>query len=189
MTPRDSVGIGKAMQSIGRRYVGYFNTVHDRTGTLWEGRYRATPVDTEPYLLKCYRYIELNPVRAGLAIHPADYPWSSFRANAFDQVDTLVTPHERYSSLGADRPSRQAAYCALFEDALDDSVLREIREATNRRWPLGDDRFRQEMAALAGRRAQPLRGGGARVGAGRPRRSKKIQRSLTPLKSRNFKGV
>lgn len=171
VTPRDASGVGKAMQSVGRRYVAYFNAVYRRTGTLWEGRYRAAPVDTEQYLLACYRYIELNPVRAGLVADPVDYPWSSYRANAFGQFDALVKPHERYCSLGADPVSRRAAYRALFEHGLDDALLHEIREATNKRWGLGSARFREGIAALLARRAQPLPRGGARAGAGRPRRS------------------
>ena len=189
MTPRDPFGIGRVLQSLGRRYVRYFNTAYERTGTLWEGRYRAAPVDTDGYLLACYRYIELNPVRAGLAAGPTEYPWSSHRANALSERDRLVTPHERYCSLGGDPLSRRAAYRALFVDVLDDSLVQEIRESTNKRWALGSDRFREQIAAMAGRRAQPSRGGGARNGAGRPRRSAKFQRSLTPLNSRNFKGV
>jgi putative transposase len=162
MTPRDAAGIGRAMQSLGCGYVGYFNAAYQRTGTLFEGRYRAAPVDTERYLLTCYRYIELNPVRAGLVVNPAEYPWSSHRANALDQIDTLVTPHERYSALGADPVSRRTAYRALFENALDDSLLDEIRESTNKRWALGSHRFRREIAALVGRRVQPLPRGGTR---------------------------
>lgn len=171
MTPRHGLGIGRAMQSVGRRYVAYFNAAYQRTGTLFEGRYRAAPVDTERYVLACYRYIELKPVRAGLVVDPAEYPWSSHRANAFDQIDALVTPHERYCALGGDPVSRLTAYRALFENGLDDSVLHEIREATNKRWALGSDRFRREIAVLAARRAQPLPKGGARAGAGRPRRN------------------
>ena len=162
MTPRDAFGIGKAMQSVGRRYVGYFNSAYQRTGTLFEGRYRAAPVDTERYLLTCYRYIELNPVRAGLVTDPADYPWSSHRANALDQIDALVTPHERYRALGPNPASRLSAYRALFESGLDDSLIHEIREATNKRWALGSDRFRREITSLVVRRAEPLPRGGAR---------------------------
>jgi putative transposase len=121
-------------------------------------------------LLTCYRYIELNPVRAGLVSDPADYPWCSYRDNAFGQADPLVTPHERYWSLGSDAISRQAAYRALFEEVLDDRVLREIRESTNKRWALGSERFRNELAAQTTRHAQPSRRGGKRSGAGRPRR-------------------
>lgn len=170
ITPRNTMGIARTMQAVGRRYVGYFNAVRHRTGTLWEGRYRAAPVDTQRYLLACYRYIETNPVRAGLVGSPADYPWSSHRANAYGAADGLVTPHDVYWTLGADRDARQASYRALFYERLDDSLLHEIREATNKRWALGGDLFREQVAALAARRARPLPAGGARPGAGRPRR-------------------
>jgi putative transposase len=155
------------MQSVGRRYVRYFNDEYERTGTLWEGRYWAAPIDTERYLLACYRYIELNPVRACLVGSPADYEWSSFRANAFGEMDPLVSPHDVYRSLGSDAYSRQAEYVGLFEERLDESTIAEIREATNKRWALGTPEFCQRIEALAVRRARPGTGGGARSGAGR----------------------
>lgn len=86
LTPRWPTSIAKVMQSLGRRYVQYINTTYHRTGTLWEGRYRASLVDAEPYLLACYRYIELNPVRAGMVQHPEEYPWSSYRWHALGQA-------------------------------------------------------------------------------------------------------
>jgi putative transposase len=79
ITPEHEGSIGKALQSVGRRYVQYFNYTYQRTGTLWEGRYKATLIDSESYLLTCYRYIELNPVRADMVPHPRDYLWSSYR--------------------------------------------------------------------------------------------------------------
>ena len=156
LTPDGRDSIGKVMQSLGRRYVRYFNVAYRRTGTLWEGRYRATPVDTERYLFACYRYIELNPVRAGMVTHPGDHPWSSHRANALGVTDPLVTPHARYSALGADDASRQAVYRTLFRGSLDETTLRDIRDGTNKGWALGDDRFCGETARLAGRRVRPL---------------------------------
>src|SRR5262245_56815399 len=102
MTPSSDVAIGKVLQLVGVRYVQRFNRAYERTGTLWEGRYRATVIDTDQYLLTCYRYIELNPVRAGLVRDPRDYPWSSHGANAHGASDPIVTPHELYHGLGAD---------------------------------------------------------------------------------------
>jgi len=90
ITPHTQHGLGKVMQMVGRYYVQYFNHSYQRTGTLWEGRYKATLIDSERYLLTCYRYIELNPVRAGMVEHAADYPWSSYRFNASGQENTLV---------------------------------------------------------------------------------------------------
>lgn len=155
MTPATASGIADVMQSVGRRYVRRFNDTHQRTGTLWEGRYKATLVDTEHYLLACYRYIELNPVRAGLVRAPRDYCWSSYRANALGGRDPLVTPHERFHALGGEARSRQGAYRALFSDELPDSTLDAIRDATNTGWALGTKRYRDEIAALLARRTQP----------------------------------
>lgn len=162
MTPKLEVGIGKVMQSVGRRYVRHFNLIYQRTGTLWEGRYKATLVDTERYLLTCYRYIELNPVRAGLVEHPSQYRWSSYCTNALGQPDPLVTAHARYRDLGTEPATQQAAYRLLFRDQIDDSTLSYIRNATNKGWALGNDRFHESIADLLNRRARPLPKGGDR---------------------------
>lgn len=159
VTPRDARSLGKTMQSVGRRYVQLFNSQYDRTGTLWEGRYKAVVIDSERYLFTCYRYIELNPVRAGMTAHPAQYRWSSHRANALGQSDMLITPHDAYLALGGDPGSRQAAYSALFADRIDGETLCEIRSATNKGWALGGDQFREIMSRISGRRATPLRRG------------------------------
>jgi putative transposase len=119
MSPFSTSGIGKVMQSVGRRYVPRFNSMRGRTGGLWEGRYRAMPIDSERYLLTCYRYIELNPVVARLVEDPLTYPWSSFGANAFGREDRLVTAHETYLELALDDEQRYAAYRALFEPESD----------------------------------------------------------------------
>jgi len=157
MTPSRTGSIGKVMQSIGRRYVQYFNGVHRRTGTLWEGRYKATVVESDRYLFSCYRYIELNPVRAGLVSRPEDYCWSSYRANALGLPDSLVSPHARYESLGMDRFIRQAAYRALFAEALDDTTMHRIRSATDGAWALGDEQFLRDLGVATSRRPRPLR--------------------------------
>jgi len=127
MTARSAGAIGKAMQSIGRRYVRGFNERHGRTGTLWEGRYRAKLIGDPPYLFTASRYIELNPVRAGLVNDPGDYAWSSYSANALGCRDELVTPHALYDSLGRDASQRLAAYRALFTIAIDDVARHAIR--------------------------------------------------------------
>lgn len=156
MTPQAKHGIARTMQSLGRRYVRYFNDRYARTGTLWEGRYRATLIDSQSYLLKCHRYIELNPVRAGQTNHPSDYPWSSYQANALGRRDTLVTPHAEYVALGRDHNERRLAYRALFLDVIDKTALDHIRESTNKGWALGDDRFRLEITKRLNRRAYPV---------------------------------
>jgi putative transposase len=162
LTPEAPSSIAKVMQSVGRRYVQYVNYTYRRTGTLWEGRYKATLIDSEQYLLTCSRYIELNPVRAGIVAHPGDYPWSSYRAHAHGQLDTLIQDHTLYSALGNTDSGRQEAYRALFKAQLDAATLNLIRESTNKAWALGSDRFREEIEAALQRRARPLPCGGAR---------------------------
>ena len=169
MTSTTADGIPSVMQSVGRRYVRRFNSTYDRTGTLWEGRYKATVVDRESYVLACHRYIEMNPVRAGLAAEPRQYRWSSHQANAYGAQDSIVTPHDCYCALGPDENSRQAAYRALFVTELDDTVLDAIRNATNQGWALGGKRFREEIAALLNRRAEPA------IPGRRPRRKDEIR--------------
>jgi putative transposase len=156
MTPERDNSIGKALQSVGRRYVQYFNDSYQRTGTLWEGRYKATLIDSENYLLTCYRYIELNPVRADIVAHPRDYAWSSYRWHAQGEPDKLVTDHALYLALGKNRPKRQAAYRALFKSHIGEATLTAIREATNKSWVLGTGRFHEEIAAAVNRRVAPL---------------------------------
>ena len=156
-TPADEASAPKTLQSVGRRYVQYFNYTHKRTGTLWEGRYRSTVIDAEAYMLTCMRYIELNPVRArDLVDHPADYPWSSYRGNAQGADDPLLSPHAIYKRLGRSTEERQSAYRQLFRAQLPKADLEAIREATNKAWALGSERFRAKIEALAGRRATPL---------------------------------
>lgn len=121
-SPSGPESVPKTMQSVGRRYVQYFNLRYDHTGTLWEGRYRATAVDTENYLLACMRYIELSPVRAGMVNHPRDYAWSSYAANADGKDDMLITPHGLYISLANDVYARRIAYRDLATAAMNEAV-------------------------------------------------------------------
>lgn len=146
---------GVLMKALGQRYVQYVNRVYKRSGTLWEGRYRSCPTQAETYLLACQRYIELNPVRAGMVEHPADYRWSSYRANAQGESNALVHPHERYLALGASAEERQANYRELFRYELDPGVVDRIRSATNGNFALGDNRFAEQVAATLGRRVVP----------------------------------
>jgi putative transposase len=170
MTPSDADATARTMQSVCGRYAQYFNRLHGRTGTLWEGRYRATVIEAEAYLLACYRYIELNPVRAGLVPRPFDYPWSSHRANAFGRPDPLVSPHEGYLALGVDDATRRAEYRALLGAALEEPTHRAIREATSKGWALGGAPFRHEIEALLDRRTEPRKPGPpARRERSRPR--------------------
>jgi putative transposase len=161
VTPGTEDGIGKMMQMLGRYYVQYYNYCYQRTGTLWEGRYKATLIDSEGYLLTCMRYIELNPVRAkDLVGHPADYPWSSYRCNALGQEDRLVRPHLEYRRLAKTPQERQAAYRYLFRTRIAEKALEEIREATNKAWILGSERFKRRMAQHMDRPVQARARGG-----------------------------
>jgi putative transposase len=175
MTPETETAISQVMQSLGRKYVQYFNHRYRRTGTLWEGRYKATLIDAEPYLLICHRYIELNPVRAAMVGQPSDYPWSSYRHNAAGQASELVTEHPLYRSLGLNPQARRAAYRALFNDDVPATSLAAIRDATNNGWALGNERFRARVEAISNRQAAPTPRGGDRRSKQFPRRSPKEQ--------------
>jgi putative transposase len=163
MTPSAAGQIGHLMQSLGRRYVRYVNDRYHRTGTLWEGRYKSSPVDSETYLLHCYRYIELNPVRARMTTDPLHYPWSSHASNAFGRDDPLIRPHETYLALGADRQQRCTAYRALTLEALSPDDVEAIRSHLQRQHALGPDRFRVAIKAQLSRRDGPAK-------IGRPRK-------------------
>jgi putative transposase len=162
VTPGDESGVGRMMQAQGRKYVQYFNYTYARTGTLWEGRYKSTLVDADNYLLTVYRYIELNPVRAGMVAHAAEYPWSSYQANALGKPVQLLTPHPLYARLGRTDGERLSGYRALFRGRMPERDVMEIREATNRAWVLGSDRFKAQIEARTGRRSAPLGRGGDR---------------------------
>jgi putative transposase len=170
----ESNGIGRLMQSVGRGYVRYFNDRYQRTGTLWEGRYRATVIESDQYLFSCYRYIEENPLRAGMVQEVVDYRWSSHGYNALGCEDALITPHEQYLELGSCDASRQSAYRAFFRRPNDSTVLSAIRDATNGAWALGSDEFRLRVSQY-GRRAAPLPSGPRNSGS-----DSKPGRSLTP---------
>jgi putative transposase len=151
------------MQMLGRYYVQYFNYMYKRTGTLWEGRYKASLIDTERYLLTCMRYIELNPVRAsGMVDHPAEYPWSSYRSNALGIDDSLIKAHLLYKNLGKSPEDRCLSYKELFKHSVDDKTLEEIRTATNKAWVLGSDYFIKQIYEQINRQTSPKPRGGDR---------------------------
>lgn len=153
------------MQALGRYYVRYINAKYQRSGTLWEGRYRSTLVDADNYFLLLSRYIEMNPVRAGLVDVAAQYPWSSYRGNALYKHGDLLQIHPGYEALGVSDDARKQTYRMLFKFAIPDPILTEIREATNKGWVLGDDHFKKEVEEKTGRRASPLGRGGDRKSA------------------------
>tara|TARA_R110002167_G_scaffold366448_1_gene597393 strand:+ start:14986 stop:15486 length:501 start_codon:yes stop_codon:yes gene_type:complete len=145
MTPDFEASIPKIMQSIGRRYVQYINNTYQRTGTLWEGRYKASLVDAEHYLLTCYRYIELNPVRASMVEHPSEYLWSSYNVNAGIKPRRKLVMHDVYQRLGPDNNARSAAYRGLFSQHISQQLIREIQQASTFSLPLGDSAFKQQI--------------------------------------------
>jgi len=165
ITPRQEDGIGKLMQYVGRYYVQYFNRRYDRTGTLWEGRYRATLLDPGSYLLLCSRYVELNPVRAGIVDNPEGYDWSSYGFNATGREDALVTPHPEYEGLARSRKARQNAYRKTFSHPIDQGMMTRIRDATNKAWVLGSEAFCRGLDGRLNRRATPRPRGGDRRSA------------------------
>ncbi|MDP3539309.1 MAG: transposase [Azonexus sp.] len=155
LSSKTTNGTGDLMKALGQRYVQYINRVYRRSGTLWEGRYRSCLTQEETYLLTCQRYIELNPVRAGMVEHPADYRWSSYRANAEGAENPLITPHPCYLGLGATEQDRLSAYRELFRHELEPGALDAIRKATNGNFALGDSRFADQIASVLGRRVTP----------------------------------
>lgn len=159
MTPKTKDGISKLMQSLGRRYVQYFNYTYKRTGTLWEGRFKSCIVDAENYLLICQCYIELNPVRANMVKSPADYKWSSFKSNGWGHVSRLWKPHAVYCALGQTTKERTQSYQEMFKGHLDVELLDQIRQSIHQGLALGNERFKQEVEQLSGRRVRPLKRG------------------------------
>ena len=155
LTPRTPDGVGNLMKRLGQRYVQYINRTYRRSGTLWEGRFRSCLTQEEDYVLCCYRYIELNPVRANMVEHPAEYYWSSYRCNAQGEFSTLLTPHRLYTALGSEKEDRQAAYRDLFRFQLNPGLVDEIRNATNGNYALGSSQFQEHVAAILGRRVIP----------------------------------
>ena len=158
-TPREVNGVSQMMQALGRQYVRYFNHRYKRTGTLWEGRFKSCLVEDEEYLLHLYRYIELNPVRAGVTADPSEYKWSSYQVNALGKTSTLCTPHCLYNALGMNIVERQICYRSLFATQVEGTLLDNIRVATQSGMALGNGRFKEELASLIGRRLQALPSG------------------------------
>jgi putative transposase len=163
-TPRVAGDVGRMMQALGRRYVRAVNDRYGRTGSLWEGRFKASLVESDRYLLACQRYIELNPVRAGIVADPRDYPWSSHRAHALGAPDPLLRSHPAYEALAHDAVGRCDAWRRMVATAVAPEEIDAIRFYLQRQQALGTDRFQQQVGAMLGRRAGPGR-------PGRPRKS------------------
>lgn len=154
-TPSDDIGLGKMMQWIGRHYVPYFNAKYQRTGTLWQGRYRATVIDSEQYFLLCSRYIESHPVRAGLASSAEEYPWSSISHHVGVKPDPLITDHPVFWALGNTPFDREANYKALLDLGISQREVDTLSEATLKGWPLGSDHFKATLSKQVNRRVIP----------------------------------
>ena len=163
VTPCQPHSITHMMQDLGRKFVRHMNRTYRRTGSLWEGRFKASLVDSEAYLLTCMRYIEMNPVRAGMVVHPGDYRWSSYAANVAGQSDTLVRPHPLYQSLGDTVAQRQCAYGELFRGHLEAVELHAVREALNQELVLGREAFKDKIETMIKRQTRPGLPGRPRV--------------------------
>ncbi len=158
LTPSTEQSATLLMKHLGQRYVQYINREYQRHGTLWEGRFRSSFVDRSDYLFKCQRYIELNPVRAGIVAHPRDYPWSSYRANVEADHSTVVQPHEEYLMLGPTPDRRGLAYGEQFQANLTRDDMEQIRAAgSGSGFAVGNPRFQGQIAAMLGRRVTRLR--------------------------------
>jgi len=165
LTPQKAAAVPRLMISLGRHYVQYINRRYRRTGTLWDSRYKSSPVQAETYFLACQRYIEMNPVRAAIVDDPALYRWSSYRANALGHGDAGLSPHPVYSALGSDVNERQAAYRALFREQLDCAAICDIRLALGQSQPLGNQRFSEKIEQMTGVRRQARPRGRPQKGA------------------------
>lgn len=154
-TPSDETGLGKMMQWIGRHYVPYFNVKYQRSGTLWQGRYRATVIESEQYFLLCSRYIESHPARAGLVSAAEEYSWSSISHHIGVKPDPLITDHSVFWALGNTPFDREANYKALLDLGISQREAEVLTEATLKGWPLGSDRFKESLSKQVNRRVAP----------------------------------
>ncbi len=166
LTPWYETSLPKLLQAVGRRYVRYFNDRYQRSGTLWEGRYRSALIDSQTYLIDCIRYIEENPVRKGLCLQAADYPWSSAKAHLLGETDHVISDHVLFKALGESREDRVRAFGVLCEAAMAEDTLALIQRAAHTGWPLGSERFKDELEHFSQCRSRPLP-------RGRPRKSNK----------------
>ncbi len=151
-TPDSPDGIPNVMQAVGRRYVRWFNDAQGRSGTLWEGRYKSTLVQSDTYLLACMAYIDLNPVRAGMVAHPRDYVWSSHGHYVGLRTDRLVTPHPLVWSLGNTPFAREAAYVELVQRGITDQQKQDLTESALKGWALGEPGFVADLQKHTARR-------------------------------------
>ncbi len=153
-TPLKKFAVSQMMQALGRRYVFYVNRRYNRTGTLWDGRYRSSLVDSEAYLLSCMRYIELNLVRAGMVEHPSAYQWSSYRVNALGEPCEMIKPHPVFQAVDRKDYKRRQAYRELFVAGIEKELIHDIRQTLNHELVLGRSRFKRQIEQETGRQAE-----------------------------------
>ena len=153
-TPGHEYSITHTIQDLGRKYVRYLNTTYKRTGALWEGRFKACLVDSEAYLLTCMRYIEMNPVRAGMVEHPGEYRWSSYACNATGKSNTIIEPHPLYIALADKKVERHKAYRELFSMHIDPEDIHAIRSALNQELVVGRDDFKDKIERMINRQTR-----------------------------------
>lgn len=158
-TPKQPYVISYMMQDLGRKFVRYMNKKHERTGTLWEGRYKSSLIETDSYLLTCMRYIEMNPVRAEMVKAPAEYQWSSYASNTSNKKSHLITPHPLYIELGDSDEQRERRYRLLFEGCLSQADMKSIRNALNQELVLGREDFKNKIAEVTNRQTRPGKDG------------------------------
>ncbi len=170
LTPQSDGSIGRMFQSIGRDYVRYINQKYQRCGGLWEGRHKGNIVESCRYLLLAMRYIEMNPVRAGMVEHPAEYRWSSYVGNALGESSAILRHHEEYLVLGKTPKARGAAYNAMFDEFSNVDELELIRQSLNSGTPLGSDQFKKNIEEISGNKI------GYSV-RGRPAKSERLERN------------
>jgi putative transposase len=163
VTPETRESVGELFQGLGRHYVRYINETYQRHGGLWEGRHKGNIVQSQSYLLSCMRYIEMNPVRARMVGHPAQYRWSSYAANALGMSNAILHQHDEYIGLGASPDLRQKAYQELFVCDFDSDVLELLRQSLQSGTPLGNDQFKARIEAVVGKKI-------GSIGRGRPRK-------------------
>ena len=162
LTPHSQNSVSLLFQNVGRHYVPYINKTYGKRGSLWEGRYKACLIDADSYFLSCMRYIEMNPVRAGMVMHPARYRWSSYACNALGIDNALLTKHQLYLNLGMTDHARLTAYKKLFDSVSEDELML-FRSALQSGTPLGNDQFKAEIESVLGCRV-------GQANVGRPRK-------------------
>jgi len=166
ITPGTERSLPLLMQSMGRNYVQRLNKNYGRTGTLWEGRYKASLIQDDQYLLTCYRYIEMNPIRAGMVAAPGDYPYSSYSHNGLGKTDPIISAHSIYRALADSPIERQSVYRRFFADTISPELLNTIRVATNSCLVLGNDQFKDQIEAILGRSVRHRKNGRPKRNAG-----------------------